>query len=473
MLAMELDRVGPNDKSPMDTYGQVIDQDGQPVVGAKVRGWLRFEHGEDEEHDTKTDAQGRFQFLGLHGKGLGIIPEKAGYEFNREYRFIANARRPDFYIPDQKTPLIFRMWKLRGGEPMSLVRIDSFVKWGENFKHFDPYTSLIDRAGMPHPHGTDSDPLGTDGELMVKATRGIEFTNRGVREFPWAVTLHIRDGGLRPILNEPYPYVAPTNGYESSVTVTGPTNVVANGNELRHGFYFKSQSDQVYGRMVIRMNAGKNYASFDAEIYANPAGSRNLEFDGNKSIELPPRALSEATVRRLAIKHRDAWVKLPSSQSYPNMPLFAKGSIVSIDKKMDGWEKGGWRVTFVTPGDNKPAVPTMTNDYRLDYRLYIDLQADGQFTRARMGDAGEYLVAGKDTVWGIYVLNCTKVAIPWCEGVRITSKDSDGQVTTITANRCLLNFPDAFSINLKLFNPHIEKGNITSNYPNDTVLLHL
>jgi hypothetical protein len=171
MLAMSINKISPNDKTPMDTYGKVIDQDGRPVVGAKVRGRLEFEEMDiDEEHDAKTDEQGRFQFLGLQGKGLGIFPEMAGYEFNTEIKFACNARRPDNYLPDPKNPLVFRMWKLRGGEPMCEALTYSHVPWNENFKRFDLYAVT---TAMRH----------TNGEFMVKAARGILYTNRGVKQF--------------------------------------------------------------------------------------------------------------------------------------------------------------------------------------------------------------------------------------------------------------------------------------------------
>jgi hypothetical protein len=51
-------------------------------------------------------------------------------------------------------------------------------------------------------------------------------------------------------------------------------------------FYFESGNGQVYGRMSVKIMADFQPPPtlFDAEIYANPAGSRNLEFDPSKQI---------------------------------------------------------------------------------------------------------------------------------------------------------------------------------------------
>jgi hypothetical protein len=313
---------------------------------------------------------------------------------------------------------------------------------------------------------------------MVKATRGIEFTNNGIREFNWTATLEITNGGLIAF-NEPYPYIAPSEGYQTSVTLAGPTNFVDWGNGLRQGFYFKSSAGQAYGRMVIRMRAGRNHASFDADIYLNPTNSRNLEFDWSKHINLGPRPLSEATVRLLATKHRDKWLSYPAQQSYRYAPIFAKSPIVSVEKILrEGGEKGGWHVTFVTPGDNKPAAPEVTNDYRYDYRFYIDLLPDGQFTRAYMGAAIEYVVAGKDTTWGSSVLHIDKIdnSGSVISGIRIITKEPDGQVRTLTASEGRVEqLPDLNSVKISLKQAHLETATTTTNFLQgySVVILHL
>lgn len=262
-----------------DFYGKVIDQYGQPVAAVNVTGWLRSDTGigitdeKVEEFKTQTDTNGLFQFTGLHGARFGQKVGKDGYEM-RDEGYISQAGSKT--SPNDRA--IFMMWKLRGAEPMSYAQTYSFVPWDGSFKRFDLYKSQTDEAWNHHP-------LGTNGELMVKVTRGIAFTNNGIQEFNWTATLEITNGGLLAF-NDPYPYIAPTEGYQTSVTLDGPTNFVDWGNGLRQGFYFKSKGGQVYGRMVIRMSAGRNYAGFDAEIYANPNDSRNLEFDYNKEIRV-------------------------------------------------------------------------------------------------------------------------------------------------------------------------------------------
>ena len=279
ILALSMDRVGPNDKDSMDTYGKVVDQDGQPVVDAKVRGRLRFEGpGDSEKHDTITDKDGRFHFLGLHGKKLGIFPEKEGYEFNMNINYAVH--RPDDYLPDPKNPLIIRMWKLHGGEPMNHVQIHSSVPCDDSIERFN----LLARRW----NGTNPDGLPMNGDLMIKLTRNpliLANTNRW-KPFNWSVTLVITNGGLLEFTNQPYPYEAPAEGYQPMITLDFPTNMVEWKHEFKRAYYFKAQNGQIYGRMTLHVDASRPQPPtyFDAEIYANPGGSRNLEFDPGKQI---------------------------------------------------------------------------------------------------------------------------------------------------------------------------------------------
>jgi hypothetical protein len=271
-IAMEMDKVLPGDKASMDTYGKVVDQDGQPVVGAKVRGFLEFEDFDKEDtHDTMTDALGRFKFLGLHAKGLAMVPEKEGYEFNS--RILSNVNRSANYLPVPNNPLVFTMWKLRGAEPMKHIQINTDVPCDGNVKRFDLLSN--EQRGS--------------GDLQVTLTRDPLTPNQGSRRKPfnWTATFAITNGGLVEIpTNTIYPYEAPAEGYQSVIIWNYPTNMVGWESHIKRSFYFKSQNGQVYGRMSIEIWAGGKTPdmAFNADIYVNPNGSRNLEFDSSKQI---------------------------------------------------------------------------------------------------------------------------------------------------------------------------------------------
>jgi hypothetical protein len=106
---------------PINVYGKIVDQFGQPVVGAKVNGgtllYLSFERSGGEKFTTVTDSQGLFSFTDLHGVRFGFGVEKAGYEYDpRKY-----LDWWDHYKPDPRNPAVFVMWKLQGAEPMCML----------------------------------------------------------------------------------------------------------------------------------------------------------------------------------------------------------------------------------------------------------------------------------------------------------------------------------------------------------------
>jgi hypothetical protein len=123
-----------------------------------------------------------------------------------------------------------------------------------------------------------------DGDLIVNLTRNPLNIDRR-RPFNWSVTLEIPNGGVQEISNI-YPNEAPAEGYQPTMTLDFPTNKAGWQPEFQHAYYFKSKDGQVYGRMTINIMANFQPPPtlFDVEIYANPAGSQNLEFDWKKQI---------------------------------------------------------------------------------------------------------------------------------------------------------------------------------------------
>jgi hypothetical protein len=253
------------DRTSLDFYGKVIDQSGQPVAGVKVQGY----YGDNEAHkDTKTDERGLFHFLELHGNGLGIRLQKEGYEYGYKIPY----QRPSDYLSDPIHPVAITMYKLRGGEPMKHIQIYSDLPCDGGVKRFD----LLSHAQR------------NTGDLMITLTRNPLVLNPrdGYKPFNWLVSLAITNGGLQETTNLMYPNEAPINGYQPSLTLNFPTNMMGWQYELKRTYFFKAQNGQTYGRMTLHLDASRPEPPtyFDAEIYANPGGSRNLEFDPSKEI---------------------------------------------------------------------------------------------------------------------------------------------------------------------------------------------
>jgi hypothetical protein len=257
-------------KASLNFYGKVIDQDGQPVAEANVQGNAAGFDMQDLQH-TKTDADGLFHFLGLHGTTLEILPQKAGYDYGYDSDTKRPSKCPTNYVPDPSKPLVFTMWKLHEPEPMEHSRLHGFIPYDGTIIRFDSLSGKQD----------------TNGDFSVSVPRDpydIDYHKR----FNWSVTMELANGGFQVTTNL-HPYEAPAEGYQSKITYEFPTNAPDWTKVMTGLLYFKSKGGQVYGRMRFEIVA--NYqpppigvSFFSAEIYANPGGSRNLEFDPLKQI---------------------------------------------------------------------------------------------------------------------------------------------------------------------------------------------
>ena len=86
------------DNIAQDFYGKVIDQHGNPVVGAKVSAEVNREFGPGGSATTQTDSDGLFQFTGLRGKALNITPEKEGFQIQGHGLGLKNLNGPEFHV---------------------------------------------------------------------------------------------------------------------------------------------------------------------------------------------------------------------------------------------------------------------------------------------------------------------------------------------------------------------------------------
>ncbi len=251
----------------IDLYGKVVDQNGQPIAGVQVKGSIvlavSLVSSENKDVVTVTDASGRFQFVDLHGIGFGVMLQKSGYEFNGKPNWSADSEG----APER--PVVSTMWKLQGAEPMVHSKIHDYIPCDGTEIHYDLSTGK---------------KVSTGGGLVVKFTRDPVDIQRG-KPFEWTLTLEVAGGGLVE-MHDPYPYEAPADGYEETVTITTGPEPKTYTDSTNKNYYYKS-ADGKYGRLNIELQADFQPppTSFDASIYFNPSGSRNLEYDPAKQIK--------------------------------------------------------------------------------------------------------------------------------------------------------------------------------------------
>jgi hypothetical protein len=270
-----------NDKE-VEFYGKVIDQYGTPIPNVDVYGSTIYNNGISsgvQKKHTVTDADGLFSFRGMRGRTFDCGLRKPGYENMPEgdawdyTELVPEAKR---HHPDPRNPVILKMWKLQGAEPM--------VQMQKDFK-------------IP-PDGT---PIRIDLSTGKKVEQGGDIVLnlrhetwqpgvQGKRPFNWALRLEATNGGVVESTQR-LMYLAPEDGYEPSLTIDMPSTKTGWEATVNRAFYLKSRG-QIHSRVGMVFNANPDqergsYLSLNWRLNPKP-GSRNLEFDPAKAIKPQP-----------------------------------------------------------------------------------------------------------------------------------------------------------------------------------------
>jgi hypothetical protein len=255
---------------PIDFYGKLQDQFGNPVVGAEIKGNIRVINGVRQGTDwltTTSDVNGLFQFHG-RGQDIGMMPAKSGYALASTTTLFKYSRMEDHpYVSDANDPTVIKMWKLQGAEP--LLSINQQYKLG-----YTPTPVCFDLlAGKIVPEG---------GDIKITVGRPAGVVS-GSNPQDWSLKIEVVNGGLMDSSGqEAVTYAAPDSGYQASETFTMSTSSNTWYQAVHPGFFFTSRNGQVYGKLGVSFHInsepdGLMTVSFGG--VANTNGSRNLEGD--------------------------------------------------------------------------------------------------------------------------------------------------------------------------------------------------
>lgn len=255
-------------KMPIEFYGKVVDQFDEPVAGAIIIfDWTTvIGSSPDPQKRTESGADGLFELTGVQGKRLSVnvLKERYIYTQNSIGSFEYAAFFEDnFHVPDPSKPVIFRLQKLTGAEPM--------------YKYL--LTGRVPLDGTPFMLNAATGKVGA-GDVAVSITLG---KGRGAIGPDYTLNVQGNGGTVFAPSNDEFLFNAPESGYQNAFKVT---QVAADpkyslGQKLR--CYMKTGTGKYAAVEVeIDLREKTNNAGFFAIIYYNPSGSRNLEFDQRK-----------------------------------------------------------------------------------------------------------------------------------------------------------------------------------------------
>lgn len=260
-------------------WGQILDQDNQPLPGVTIRFrcmravYLGGMDVTDQivKESVVSDNRGSFALIGAKGGMLTVESlELTGYEARGtpiSYKYFGS----DGFLPDIAKPIVFKMWKKRGGEALVV---------GEKFFGIVPdgrvYT--IDLISGQKMEGNA--PI---GDLKVKITRPPKVGPR--EKFDWSAEIEGFRGGLLEVIDDDFMYLAPESGYTLSYSLTMSASDPTWKREVQKRFFFTTRGGKCFGQMTAEVIPDYNDKSvFSIKYSINPASSRNLEYDQSKRI---------------------------------------------------------------------------------------------------------------------------------------------------------------------------------------------
>ena len=249
-----MSKIAQGQLKPVTFVGRVIDQVGNPVVGAKMfvdAGGNYLAAGSGTRFIT-TDENGFFEVADLKGTDLALGDgKKDGYEIH------------------VKTPL-----GAREGEELVWPHFYAYKAYNnallwEDYTHEHPYVIKAWKVEKYAQVASSEDDLGfkPDGRVykldLLKSPIDYGSKLQGgditvvflVDKSKWSVKIGAVDGGLQET-SDVYKNIAPEAGYQSEATYHG--NVSGRGQDnFDKNYYFKSRNGQVYGslKMTIRPSA--------------------------------------------------------------------------------------------------------------------------------------------------------------------------------------------------------------------------
>jgi hypothetical protein len=252
---------------PIEFYGKVIDQDGNPLADVSVKGEVLHikviapAPGGAEDQiipiDQRSDSDGRFEIQGMTGRGLTIESiQKDSYEVEPTSRSHGTTEG------SFNSPVIFKMWSTNVHEPL--------ITGGNKFQ--------IVPDGRPYFINLTDDTISESGEGDLKIW--IQYTNQPVRgQFSdWSAEIDVAKGGLLETKDYSM-FSAPTEGYVPSFVWKNQIKGGQRGNIGERRFYLKLKDGQEYGRMTIELIAPFNDQTpglIRLSYAINPSGSRIL-----------------------------------------------------------------------------------------------------------------------------------------------------------------------------------------------------
>jgi hypothetical protein len=252
-------------ETPISFYGKVVDEKGNPVVGADVQFFVNDTSREGtSEYHRKGDDKGLFSLTGVKGYTVQVRVSREGYYLDRLKSFYSAGS--DKNLPsDPKNPFVFQLRKK--GEIPKLLR---------GYRGFD-----LPANGAAVEVNLLTAEVVPDGAGHIKVECSLPDRN-AKQPYDWSCRISVPRGGLQEAVGE-FLFEAHEKGYRPLDEINMPVSSGENWNLSIDRKYYLKLGDGNYAVLSFEAQAGNRV--FYLEYYLNPNGSRNLEHEGGT---IPP-----------------------------------------------------------------------------------------------------------------------------------------------------------------------------------------
>jgi hypothetical protein len=267
--------------APIVFYGKLEDQAANPVAGAQITGTTIYHQGGTEltgRFLTASDADGSFKLDAGTGASLQLMPRKPGYA-------LASTNIGGFYTrlkpeeqrqhPDPNNPVVIKMWKLQGAEPLASIDRKYQIHYTANSPLcFDFIAGAMVPSGgdikisIIRPPGFVSPRNPQDWRVEVDGIEGAQGGLMDVTPGQWRTT-----------------YWAPADGYQPGIVylMSDSPPQEWSGN-LDAALFCQTRSGGVYTKLNLKIGINSDPddpVTIELHGIANTNGSCNWEGDPN------------------------------------------------------------------------------------------------------------------------------------------------------------------------------------------------
>ncbi len=252
-------------------YGKVLDQFDNPLSGIPVKYTVQVNDGVREgikNYETRTDALGSFVIQGHTGKSLSVRPEKPGYSLiatngGAIYSHLWPSEQRHVADPDR--PVIMRLWKRQGSQPLASVDATIRVPFAERVR-LNLFPLAVTNSG---------------GDVELRIQRGTDVLSRE-KPGDWAVEVNAINGGLieADLAAFQYSFEAPSNGYSPSWHSGKKADDRYWSTGIKGILFCKARGGELYGKFHFGFTMNEKPESpmtIMVRGVANTNGSRNWE----------------------------------------------------------------------------------------------------------------------------------------------------------------------------------------------------